>query len=124
MFRDPSINVTIKVHKHLGSTLESKSFIEEYFGEKVDRWVDEVTKLVDFAISQPQACCAVFTFGLPHHWTYFLRTLSNIAELLEPLECAINKVLIAAIIDHTVTKIERNLLGHPVHRESLDLQIL
>ena len=45
----------------------------------------EVTKLADFATSQPQACYAAFTFGLRHRWTYFLRTLPDIAELLAPL---------------------------------------
>ena len=82
----------------------------------------EVTKLADFAISQPQACYAAFTFGLRHRWTYFLRTLQDIAELLEPLERAINEVLIPAVTDHTVTKAERDLLGRAW--EALDLQIL
>ena len=84
-------------------------------GEKVDKWVNEVTKLADFAISQPQASYAAFTFGLRHRWTYFLRTLPDIAELLEPLERAINEVLIPAVTDHTVTKVERDLLGLSAH---------
>ena len=42
--------------------------------------------------------------AMQHHWTYFLRTLLDIAELLEPLERAINEVLIPAVTDHTVTK--------------------
>ena len=74
----------------------------------------EVTKLADFATSQPQACYAAFTFGLRHRWTYFLRTLPDIAELLAPLERATNEVLIPAVTDHTVTKVERDLLGLPV----------
>ena len=66
VFRDTAINVTIGGHKHLGAALGSRSFLEEYVGEKVDEWVNEVTKLADFAISQPQACNAAFTFGLWH----------------------------------------------------------
>ena len=108
---DTAINVTIESHKHLGVALGSRSFLEEFVGEKVDKWVNEVTKLADFAISQPQACYAAFTFGLRHRWTYFLRTLPDIAESLEPLERAINEVLIPAVTDHTVTKVERDLLG-------------
>ena len=88
-------------------------------GKKVDKWVNEVTKLADFAISQPQACYAAFTFGLRHRWTYFLRTLPDIAELLEPLERAINEVLMPAVTDHTVTKVERDLLGLPVRMGGL-----
>ena len=117
--RDTTINVTTEGHKHLGAALGSRSFLEEYVGEKVDEWVNEVTKPADFAISQPQASYASFTFGLRHRWTYFLRTLPDIAELLEPLERAINEVLIPAVTDHTVTKVERDLLGLPVRMGGL-----
>ena len=96
VFRDTAINVTIEGHKHLGAALGSRSFLEEYVGENVDEWVNEVTKLAEFAISQPQASYAAFTFGLRHRWIYFLRTLPDIAELLEPLERAINEVFIPA----------------------------
>ena len=90
-------------------------------GEKVDKWVNEVTKLADFAISQPQASYAAFTFGLRHRWTYFLGTLPDIVELLELLEPAINEVLMPAVTDHTVTKVERDLLGLPVRMDDLGL---
>ena len=119
VFRDTAIDVTTEVHKHLGAVLGSGSFLEEYVGEKVDKWVNEVTKLADFAISQPQACYAAFTFGLRHRWTYFLRTLPDIAELLEPLERAINELLIPAVTEHTVTKVKRDLLGYPVRMGGL-----
>ena len=119
VFRDTAINVTIEGHKHLGEALGSRSFLQEFVGEKVDEWVNEVTKLADFAISQPQASYAAFTFGLRHRWTYFLRTLPDIAELLEPLERPINELLIPAVIDYTVTKVERDLLGFPVRMRDL-----
>ena len=58
-------------------------------GRKVQDWVGEVTRLAEFARSQPQARYAAFTFGLRHRWTYFMRTLPNIENLLQPLERAI-----------------------------------
>ena len=119
VFRDTAINITIEGHKHLGAALGSGSFLKEYVGEKVDEWVNEVTKLADFAISQPHASYAAFTFGLRHRWTNFLRTLPDIAESLEPFECGINEVFIPAVTDYTVTKVERNLLGFPVHMGGL-----
>ena len=76
VFRDTAINVTIEGHKHLGAALGSRSFLEEYVGEKV-------------------------------------------AELLEPLECAVNEVLIQAVTDHTISKVERDLLGFPVRMGGL-----
>ena len=119
VFRDTAFNVTIESHKHLGAALGSRLLLEEYVEEKVDEWVNEVTKLADFYISQPQASYVAFIFGLRHRWTYFLRTLPDIAELLEPLERAINEVLIPAVTDHTVTKVERDLLGLPVRMGGL-----
>ena len=62
---------------------------------------------------------ASFTVGLRHRWTYFLRTLPDIAELLEPVERAIDEVLIPAVTDHIVTKVERDLLGLPVRMGSV-----
>ena len=43
VFRGTAINVTIEGHKHLGAALGSRSFLEEYVGEKVGECVNEVT---------------------------------------------------------------------------------
>ena len=72
LFAGKAINVTIEGHKHLGAVLGSRSHLEEYVSEKVVDWVNEVTRLAEFAVSLPQACYAAFTFGLKHRWTYLL----------------------------------------------------
>ena len=59
----------------------------------MDDCVCQVVKLAEFAATQPQACYAAYTFGLKRKWTYYLRTLSDIRELLEPLERAISDAL-------------------------------
>ena len=64
----------------------------------------QVTKLAEFALSQPQACYAAFTYGLKHRWTYFLRTLPDLEDLLAPLERAIADVLIPSIKGHYCTQ--------------------
>ena len=68
---------------------------------KVEDWVGQVVLLGEFAAANPQASYAAFTFGLRHRWTYYLRTLPDIEELLEPLESAIGNVLIPALTGHT-----------------------
>ena len=73
-FAVTAINVTMEGYKHLGAALGSRSYFEEYVGEKVEEWVSQVIKLAEFAVSQPQASYAAFTFGLRYRWTYFLRT--------------------------------------------------
>ena len=60
-------------------------------------------------------------FGLRHRWTYFLRTLPDIAPFLEPLEHAIADLLVPAITEHVTTQEERNLLELPVCLDGLGL---
>ena len=54
-------------------------------------------------------------------WTYFLRTLPDIADLLEPLERAISDVLIPALLEDQVAETERDLLALPVRMGGLGL---
>ena len=121
VFGDTAINITTEGHKHLGAALGSRSYLEEYVGEKVEDWVNQVPKLAEFAISQPQASYAAFMFGLRHRWTYFLRTLPDIADLLKPLERAITEALIPAITDWVITEAKRELLALPVRMGGLGL---
>ena len=115
IFEGTAINMSTQGQKHLGAALGSREYLEEYVGSKVEDWISQVVKLAEFAMSQPQACYAAFTFGLRHRWTYFLRTLPDIEDLLEPLERTIADVLIPSITDHHCTTLsERNLLALPV----------
>ena len=89
--------------------------------EKVEEWVAQVTSLAEFATTQPQSSYVAFVFGLRHHWTYFLRTLPDIAPFLEPLERAIAGLLVPAITEHVTTQEERDLLELPVRLGGLGL---
>ena len=71
-------------------------------------WVAQVTSLAEFATTQPQSSYVAFVYGLRHRWTYFLRTLPDIAPFLEPLERAIADVLVPAITEHVTTQEERS----------------
>ena len=83
--------------------------------------LDQVVKLAEFATTYPQASYAAFTFGLKHRWTYYLRTLPDIEDFLEPLERAISHALIPAITGHTCTPTERDLLALPVRMGGLGI---
>ena len=114
IFSETTINITTEGHKHLGAALGSRVFFEEYVDEKVEEWVAQVTRLAEFATTQPQSSYAAFVFGLRHRWTYLLRTLPDIAPFLEPLERAIADLLVPAITEHATTQEERDLLELPV----------
>ena len=99
----------------------SRDYLQEYVNEKVTSWVDEVAQLAEFARAQPQTSYAAYTFGLKHRWTYFLRTLPDIQDLLEPLEEAISHVLIPAIVDRKCSKLDRDVLALLVRLGGLGL---
>jgi len=114
VFKETSINVTVQGQKHLGAVLDSREYLEEYVSEKVSNWVKELAMLPEFALSQPQASYAAYTFGLKQRWTYFLKTLPEIQDLLEPLENAISQVLIPAITERKCNQLHRTILALPV----------
>ena len=51
-----------------------------------------------------------------HRWTYFVRTLPDIQDLLQPLENAIAKFFLAAITEH---ELMREILALPVRKGGL-----
>lgn len=120
-FKDTAINITTEGHKHLGAAIGSRSYQNEYFNEKVESWVNDITKLAEFALSQPQACYAAFTYGMKHRWNYFLQTLPDIQDLLEPLETAISSVLIPAITGLDCSQNDRDILSLPAHHDGLGI---
>ena len=75
-------------------------------GGKVEDWVREVTRLVDFARSKPQASYAVFTFWLRHRWTYFMRILPDIDTLLQPSKSTLTYKILN---DDTAPNLRRNV---------------
>ena len=121
MFAGTGINITTGGRKHLGAALGSRSHLDQYVGGKVGDWVGEVTKLAEFARSQQQASYAAFTFGLRHRWTYFIRTLRDIGNLLQPLERAISDVLLPSLIGRKCSEAERDLVAFPVRMGGLGL---
>ena len=65
--------------------------------------------------SQPHAAFAAITHGLSSHWTYLLKTISDIQDLLIPLEDTIHQTFIPALTGRPpCSQQERDLLSLPV----------
>ena len=112
-FKNMGINLTTEGCHHLGTALGLRDFLKDYVNDRVEQWVEEVIKLSEFANSQPQACFAVYTFGLKHRWTYFMRTLPDIQELLCPLEDTLMSIFVPSITRHMCNPTERQVLELP-----------
>ena len=57
-FKGTAINVTVQGQRHLGAAVGSREYVEEYVNDKVTSWISEITKLAEFAVTQPQASYA------------------------------------------------------------------
>ena len=113
IFKDTSLQITIEGQKHLGAVIGSEEYKTEYVRAKVNDWINEIERLSEIAKIEPHAAYTAFTFGLKHKWTYVLRTIPKITELIEPLEFAIRNTFIPALMNRTCTDIERELMTLP-----------
>ena len=121
VFADCGVGITAEGKRHLGAAIGSRGFVEQYVNEKVDYWVSCVRKLSVIAMTHPHVAYCAFTHGLVGKWTYFLRTLPKISELLQPLESAILKEFIPAIAGKSISDLERDLFSLPVRMGGLGL---
>ena len=96
------------------SFIGSEEYQKDYVDGKVTEWVGEIVKLAEIATTEPQACYSAYIFGLKHKWTYFLRTIPDTQDLLEPLERAVSQILIPTITGHKINQLERDVLSLPV----------
>ena len=114
MFDGTAINISTEGHQHLRALLGSGKHLEDYVEEIVEDWISQIVRLAEFAQSHPQTSYVAYSFGLRHRWTYFLRTLPNIEDLLKPLKRAISDVLTPSMVHHKCTELERDILSLPV----------
>ena len=122
LFADTNVHITTHGKRHLGAALGSKTFTEEYVSAKVLGWTKEIEHLAKVAVSQPHAAYAAFTHGLSSRWTYLLRTIPDIQDLLLPLENAIHQSLIPALTGRPpCSTLERDLLALPIRLGGLGL---
>ena len=108
MFQQRAINVTTEGHKHLGAVIGSQEYQKD---GTVTEWVSEIVKLAKIGTTEPQACYSAYIFGLKRKWNYFLRTVPDTQDLLEPLERALRQILIPTITGHKCSQLERDVLS-------------
>ena len=113
-FEGTGVNITVLGKKHLGAAIGSPSYKSDFVSKLVEKWVVEIETLSDIAKFDPHAAYTAFTSCIRHRYTFYLRTIPDIAELLKPLEDAIVHRLIPALTEgRQVTKDERTLLSLP-----------
>ena len=96
LFKD-SINITSGGKRHLGVVIGSTEFRVEYCREKVHKWVQELKALCEIAQSEPHAAYTGYLKAFYSKVTYFMRTIENFEDYLEPIESVINDNLLAIL---------------------------
>ena len=109
LFCDTKINVTTEGKRHLGAVIDSNDFRTKYVNEKVTEWCNELKMLSEFAKSQPQAAHAAFCLDEKNKFSYFLRTIPEMNDLLKPVDEIVQNLLLPAIISETISEKEREL---------------
>ena len=94
MFRDTEIQITTDGKRNLGATIGTDNFRSDYITGKVKEWCDEIQKLSEYSKSQPQAAYSAFCHGVQHKYTYFMRTIPEMENFMQPLDNMINETLL------------------------------
>ena len=121
LFEGTGINFTTEGKRHLGAALGSDSFRAEYVKDKIKTWCDEIEKLSEFAISQPQAAYSAFVHGQQHKFSYFLRTIPEMGTFMIDVDEKVEKTLLPSILDEKITPIERELYSLPTRLGGLGI---
>ena len=114
LFNGTGINITTEGRKYLGNFVGKRTGEEDYVKELVEDWVNQVEELSKIAKCEPQAAYSAFTAGFKHKMTYYMRTIPDLNEIMQPLDNVINKSFIPAITEeHILSPDDRKLLSLP-----------
>jgi hypothetical protein len=107
------VKITTDGHKQLGAALGSSNFKVEFITKKVEEWTEEISQLTKVAYTEPQAAYSAFIQGVKHKWTYTMRTVEDISQLLQPLEDCIHQKFIPVLVGQNINENERELIALP-----------
>ena len=100
-------------------------FKKNYVNEKVSAWVKEIAVLAEIAKFHPQSAYCAYTAGFRHKFNYFLRTIADIASLLQPLENIIRNRLIPSLLENrAVSDEEHDLISLPTKLGGLGIPVV
>ena len=102
IFGDSNIKFTCEGKRHLGAAIGTKEFIIQYVSKKVEEWCKEMKRLSPLAKTQPHAAFSPYNHGEQHKFTYFLRAIEGMNELIKPLDDIIMNTFFPAIFGETL----------------------
>ena len=120
-----SVNITTEGKRHLGAVIGSENYKKEYCEEKVTTWIKELSALCEIAETQPQAAYAAYTQGYRSKFTFFLRTIENFEQYLEPIDTFLTDNFIPTLFgSDTPNDVPREVLSLNPSEGGLGINIL
>ena len=100
--------------RHLGASLGSTKYKEEYLSSKVDEWIAQLRILSQIARTQPQAAYSAFITGFRHKISFYMRTISGASTQLKYLDEVVQSEFIPVITGGDFcNEMERKLIPLP-----------
>ena len=124
IFGDSNIKFTCEGKRHLGVAIGTNEFRIQYVSEKVEEWCKEMKRLSALAKTQPHAAFSAYNHGEQHKFTYFLRTIEGMNELIKPLDNIIMNTFLPAIFGETLSPQEKGLFALPIREGGLGIEEL
>ena len=75
------------------------------------------------AHSNPQTAYAAYIFGEKHRYTYFMRTVQGISDILKPVDDVLDNEFIPALFGSNISPNERELVSLPIREGGLGLRV-
>lgn len=123
LFDGTGLKVTTDANRYLGSALGSEESAQDMLRREVKKWSESIKELSNVAKIQPHAAYAAFVHGIRNQWSYLMRTTPDLDDLVHPLEEAIVRDFIPALVGREVTDEVRELLALPARLGGLDISI-
>ena len=109
---------------HLGAAIGRSDFRKVYATEKVNNWCKEISKLSEFAKTQPHAAYLAFCHGEVHKFTDFLGTIPGMQGYIKPLDYLITNKYIATLLQAMIIDQDRVLYSFFTKHGGLGIPIL
>ncbi|BES95058.1 Hypothetical protein NTJ_07867 [Nesidiocoris tenuis] len=117
----PDVRV-VTSHRYLGGCIGPSAEQAQFVKSKVEKWVDNVSAMAEFASESPQATHVAFTKSLQREWAYLQRVVNGCEDEYEPLKTTIQQKLTPAILGRTVDPEEHDLFSLPARLGGLQIE--
>ena len=124
LFSNTGIKLTTDGQRHLGSVIGTSNFRAQYAAEKVSKWCNELHCLGNFAKTQPRAAYLVFIDGIISQYTFFMKTIPGMHELIKSVDNVIRLELLPTLLNSIVPEVDHQLFSLPLSQGGFGIPIL